>query len=93
MISRRSLLCGGAAVSLAAIRGMAAGDAGRKRIAAVVTTTIPRPGIDTSLLDGGLIDKVRHAADELSKRLNYRGQSSQAAGSKKTSYMKALGIK
>ncbi|WP_042300261.1 IclR family transcriptional regulator [Paraburkholderia kururiensis] len=62
------------------------------RIAAVVTTTIARMSIDTSLLDGGLIDKVRHAADELSKRLNCRG-ASHAAGSKKTSYMKALGIK
>ena len=63
------------------------------RIAAVVTTTIPRAGIDTQLLDSGLIDKVRHAADELSKRLNYRPQSRAPAANGKTSYMKALGIK
>ncbi|WP_321815362.1 MULTISPECIES: IclR family transcriptional regulator [unclassified Paraburkholderia] len=65
------------------------------RIAAVVTTTIPRPGIESSLLDGGLIDKVRHAADELSKRLNYRPgmHAANSAAGKKTSYMKALGIK
>ncbi|WP_321842821.1 IclR family transcriptional regulator [Paraburkholderia bannensis] len=69
------------------------------RIAAVVTTTIPRPGIEASLLDGGLIDKVRHAADELSKRLNYRpgvhaeNRAANHAVGNKTSYMKALGIK
>jgi len=55
------------------------------RIAAVITTTIPRPEIDASLLDSGLVDKVRHAADELSKRLNYRPPS-------RSQYMKALGI-
>jgi DNA-binding IclR family transcriptional regulator len=58
-------------------------DAGR--IVAVITTTIPRPEIDASLLDSGLVDKVRHAADELSKRLNYRPPS-------RNQYMKALGI-
>ena len=58
------------------------------RIAAVVTTPIPRPGIDTALLDSGLVDKVRRAADELSKRLNYRPQSH-----KHSPYMKALGLK
>lgn len=67
-------------------------DAGR--IAAVVTTTIPRPGIDAQLLDGGLIEKVRHAANELSTRLNYRPQNRpQASSGKGTPYMKALGIK
>ncbi|WP_395068194.1 IclR family transcriptional regulator [Paraburkholderia silvatlantica] len=67
-------------------------DAGR--IAAVVTTTIPRPGIDAQLLDGGLIEKVRHAANELSKRLNYRPQNRpQASAGKGAPYMKALGIK
>ncbi|HXZ09584.1 MAG TPA: IclR family transcriptional regulator [Paraburkholderia sp.] len=55
------------------------------RIAAVITTTIPRPEIDASLLDSGLVDKVRHAANELSKRLNYRPPS-------RSQYMKALGI-
>ncbi|WP_322045581.1 IclR family transcriptional regulator [Paraburkholderia sp. J67] len=64
------------------------------RIAAVVTTTIPRAGIEPALLDNGLIDKVRHAADELSKRLNYRpGSAPNRAPVKNTSYMKALGIK
>ncbi len=60
------------------------------RIVAVITTTIPRPEIDASLLDSGLIDKVRRAADELSQRLNYRPKSSANAGTK---YMKALGLK
>ena len=41
--------------------------------------------IDATLLDSGLIDKVRHAADELSQRLNYRPPS-------RSQYMKALGI-
>ncbi|WP_322013346.1 IclR family transcriptional regulator [Paraburkholderia sp. J12] len=60
------------------------------RIAAVITTTIPRPAIDAELLDGGLIDKVRRAAAELSKRLNYRpGSGAQPANP----YMKALGIR
>jgi DNA-binding IclR family transcriptional regulator len=60
------------------------------RIVAVITTTIPRPEIDASLLDNGLIDKVRRAADELSQRLNYRPKGSSNAGTK---YMKALGLK
>lgn len=60
------------------------------RIVAVITTTIPRPEIDASLLDSGLIDKVRRAADELSQRLNYRPKGSSNAGTK---YMKALGLK
>ena len=55
------------------------------RIVAVITTTIPRHEIDAALLDSGLIDKVRHAADELSERLNYRPPS-------RSQYMKALGI-
>ncbi|WP_118185337.1 IclR family transcriptional regulator [Paraburkholderia phosphatilytica] len=55
------------------------------RIVAVIATTIPRPEIDATLLDGGLIDKVRHAADELSHRLNYRPTG-------RSNYMKALGI-
>jgi DNA-binding IclR family transcriptional regulator len=59
------------------------------RIVAVITTTIPRPEIDAALLDSGLIDKVRHAADELSQRLNYRPKCGPGAGSK---YMKALGL-
>jgi DNA-binding IclR family transcriptional regulator len=60
------------------------------RIVAVITTTIPRHEIDASLLDSGLIDKVRRAADELSQRLNYRPASGVNAGTK---YMKALGLK
>jgi len=60
------------------------------RIVAVITTTIPRPEIDASLLDSGLIDKVRRAADELSQRLNYRPKGSANGGTK---YMKALGLK
>jgi len=59
------------------------------RIVAVITTTIPRREIDAALLDGGLIDKVRRAADELSKRLNFRPKSEPNGGSK---YMKALGL-
>jgi DNA-binding IclR family transcriptional regulator len=59
------------------------------RIVAVITTTIPRPEIDASLLDSGLIDKVRGAADELSQRLNYRPRSGPGAGN---TYMKALGL-
>ena len=51
------------------------------RIVAVITTTIPRHEIDPSLLDSGLIDKVRSAAGELSQRLNYRPKW-PAAGSK-----------
>jgi hypothetical protein len=56
----------------------------------VITTTIPRHEIDASLLDSGLIDKVRRAADELSQRLNYRPKGGPDAGAK---YMKALGLK
>jgi DNA-binding IclR family transcriptional regulator len=59
------------------------------RIVAVITTTIPRPEIEAALLDSGLIDKVRHAAEELSQRLNYRPTSGPASGS---TYMKALGL-
>ncbi|WP_028225643.1 IclR family transcriptional regulator [Paraburkholderia ferrariae] len=60
------------------------------RIVAVITTTIPHPAIDAQLLGGGLIDKVRRAATELSKRLNYRpGSGAQPANP----YMKALGIR
>lgn len=55
------------------------------RIVAVITTTIPRPEIDATLFDSGLVDKVRNAAGELSRRLNYR----PAAESK---YMKSLGL-
>jgi len=56
------------------------------RIVAVIATTIPRPEIDATLLDTGLVDKVRHAAAELSSRLNYRpGAQSQ--------YLKSLGLK
>ncbi|CAG9218554.1 IclR family transcriptional regulator [Paraburkholderia sabiae] len=55
------------------------------RIAAVITTTIPRGHIDASLLDSGLIDKVRGAAEQLSLRLNYRPSA-------ESRYMKALGL-
>jgi DNA-binding IclR family transcriptional regulator len=60
-----------------------------RRIVAVITTTIPRREIDASLLDAGLVDKVRRAADELSARLNYRPKSGPNSGNK---YMKALGL-
>ncbi|MET3230890.1 UNVERIFIED_ORG: DNA-binding IclR family transcriptional regulator [Burkholderia sp. 1263] len=60
------------------------------RIVAVITTTIPRHEIGASLLDSGLIDKVRRAAGELSQRLNHRPKSGPDAGSK---YMKALGLR
>lgn len=56
------------------------------RIAAVITTTIPRSAIDASLLDSDLVGKVRRAADELSTRLNYRPPA-------RSQYMKALGIR
>ncbi|REE23034.1 IclR family transcriptional regulator [Paraburkholderia sp. BL27I4N3] len=59
------------------------------RIVAVITTTIPRHEIDASLLDSGLIDQVRRAADDLSQRLNYRPKSGAKSGS---NYMKALGL-
>ncbi|PRY08293.1 IclR family transcriptional regulator [Paraburkholderia sp. BL6665CI2N2] len=59
------------------------------RIVAVITTTIPRHEIDASLLDSGLIDKVRRAADDLSQRLNYRPKGGAKSGS---NYMKALGL-
>jgi DNA-binding IclR family transcriptional regulator len=55
------------------------------RIVAVIATTIPRPEIGATLFDSGLVDKVRHAASELSRRLNYR----PAAENK---YMKTLGL-
>ena len=42
------------------------------RIVAVVTTTVPRAHIDTTLLESGLIEKVRETAHQLSQRLNYR---------------------
>ncbi|WP_027794786.1 IclR family transcriptional regulator [Paraburkholderia acidipaludis] len=69
------------------------------RIVAVITTTIPRPAIDAQLLDAGLIDKVLRAANDLSRRLNYRpgkgGSQSGAQDStrKGSPYMKALGIR
>ena len=56
------------------------------RIVAVITTTIPRPEIDATLLDTGLVDKVRHAAAELSSRLNYRPAA-------QSQYLKSLGLK
>jgi len=56
------------------------------RIVAVITTTIPRPEIDATLLETGLVDKVRHAAAELSSRLNYRPAS-------QSQYLKSLGLK
>lgn len=67
------------------------------RIVAVITTTIPRLGIDASLLDSGLVDKVRRAADELSQRLNYRPTNPPKSGPKsgpgsRSNYMKALGL-
>ena len=55
------------------------------RIAAVITTTIPRAQIDAPLLDSGLIDKLRNAAEQLSLRLNYRPSAP-------SNYMKALGL-
>jgi DNA-binding IclR family transcriptional regulator len=55
------------------------------RIAAVITTTIPRSQIDAALLDSGLVDKVCNAAEQLSLRLNYRPSA-------ESSYMKALGL-
>lgn len=68
------------------------------RIVAVITTTVPRPAIDAQLLDTGLINKVRRAAEDLSRRLNYRPQSgsqssSQGSTRKDSPYMKALGIR
>ncbi|MDR5801878.1 IclR family transcriptional regulator [Caballeronia sp. LZ001] len=59
------------------------------RIVAVITTTIPRPEIDAALLESGLIDRVREAADALSMRLNYRPAAQTAASSR---YMKSLGL-
>ncbi|WP_277188932.1 IclR family transcriptional regulator [Caballeronia sp. BR00000012568055] len=59
------------------------GDAGR--IAAVVTTTVPRAQLDTTLLGSGLVEKVRETALQLSLRLNYRPAAEHR-------YMKALGL-
>jgi len=59
------------------------------RIVAVITTTIPRPEIDAALLDSGLVDKVREAADALSMRLNYRPGARASASNR---YMKSLGL-
>ncbi|WP_175942904.1 IclR family transcriptional regulator [Caballeronia sp. BCC1704] len=59
------------------------GDTGR--IAAVVTTTVPRAHIDTTLIESGLIDKVRDTAHQLSLRLNYRPAAEHR-------FMKALGL-
>lgn len=59
------------------------GDTGR--IAAVVTTTVPRAHIDTTLLESGLIEKVRETALQLSLRLNYRPPAEHR-------FMKALGL-
>ena len=56
------------------------------RIVAVIAATIPRPEIDATLLDTGLVDKVRHAAAELSSRLNYRPGAQSL-------YLKSLGLK
>ena len=53
------------------------------RIVAVITTTIPRPEIDAALLESGLIDKVREAADALSLRLNYRPAARASASSRR----------
>ena len=63
------------------------------RIVAVITTTIPRPEIDAALLESGLIDKVREAADALSMRLNYRPAArSSVRSSGSNRYMKSLGL-
>lgn len=59
-------------------------DAGR--IVAVITTTIPRPEIDATLLESGLIEKVLGAAGELSRRLNYRPGT-------ENKFMKSLGLR
>ncbi|MCG7403417.1 MULTISPECIES: IclR family transcriptional regulator [Caballeronia] len=59
------------------------------RIVAVITTTIPRPEIDAALLDSGLVDKVREAAEALSMRLNYRPGARASASNR---YMKSLGL-
>jgi DNA-binding IclR family transcriptional regulator len=56
------------------------------RIVAVITITIPRPEIDATLMETGLVDKVRHAAAELSSRLNYRPGA-------QSPYLKSLGLK
>lgn len=41
-------------------------------IVAAVTLTIARPFLEKSMLDQGLVGRVREAANELSERLNYR---------------------
>jgi len=56
------------------------------RIVGVITITIPRPEIDATLMETGLVDKVRHAAAELSSRLNYRPGAPRP-------YLKSLGLK
>ncbi|WP_150695380.1 IclR family transcriptional regulator [Pandoraea terrae] len=62
------------------------------RICAAVTVTIPRADIDPAMLDAGLIEQVRHAADELSHCLNYRPARDDRDG-RTSPYMKSLGLK
>lgn len=78
VVSESSFEQGISAVS-AAVRN------GKGRIAAVVAATIPGARIDPTLVERGLIDKVRRTAEQLSLRLNYRPPSEQR-------YMKALGL-
>ncbi|REE07568.1 IclR family transcriptional regulator [Paraburkholderia sp. BL27I4N3] len=57
-----------------------------QRVVACITVTVPRPEIDSTLIESGLIDKVQSAAAELSRRLNYRLDSGHT-------FLKALGLR
>ncbi|BCQ55993.1 IclR family transcriptional regulator [Burkholderia gladioli] len=57
-----------------------------QRIVAAVTVTVPKPEIDAALIADGLVEKVVRAANELSRRLNYRSDD-------ENSYLKALGLR
>jgi DNA-binding IclR family transcriptional regulator len=62
-------------------------DAGH--VVAVVTVTVPRAQITPQEIAGGLVEKVKAAADELSSRLNYRPDTDAPS----PKYLKSLGLK
>lgn len=51
------------------------------RIVAVVSITVPNSRIAQTLLDSGIVERVRHAAQGLSARLNYRARQAARGGS------------
>jgi DNA-binding IclR family transcriptional regulator len=47
-----------------------------QKIAACITVLMPRSGMEDDSISNGLVNKARHAATELSRRLSYRNDSS-----------------